>query len=224
LSGIRNKSKYLAVSILIGGKSSRFGSDKGLFKYDGKPLISHQIETLSHLSYDIFLVANSKNQVQDYVNIIDIKYITAFIIDENNRVPYLNSHTPMIGLYSASKELKSLGYKKTLVLACDNPFIQLKVIKFLIKESVGYDCCIPQWKNGYIEPLFAIYSIRKLYNKVIENLENNNLKLSNLLDNSWKINFLSIESAIKLKDTNLRTFININTPIDIENLKNIKRI
>ena len=79
MSGITDKSKYLAITILIGGKSSRFGSDKGLFEYLGKPLISHQLDILNQLNYDIFLVANSKEQVQDYINKIDIKSITAFI-------------------------------------------------------------------------------------------------------------------------------------------------
>lgn len=224
MSSIRNKTKYLAVSILIGGKSSRFGSDKGLFEYLNKPLISYQLDTLSQGNYDIFLVANSRQQVQQYINRIDIEIITGFIIDENETLPDLKSHTPMIGLYSASRELKNLKYEKMFVLACDNPLIQFEVIELLINQSIGYDCCVPQWNNGYIEPLFAIYSVEKLYNKVIEKLGKNKFKLSNLLDKSWKINFLSIENVIKQADTNLRTFININTANDIENLQNIKRI
>ncbi|MFX1374671.1 MAG: molybdenum cofactor guanylyltransferase [Promethearchaeota archaeon] len=215
---IRDKSKYLAVSILIGGKSIRFGSDKGLFKFLGKPLISYQLDTLVQGNHDVFLVASSKEQVQKYINQIDIKKITAFIIDDNDVLNDLNARTPMKGLYSASKELNNLEYEKTLVLACDNPLIQYNVIKLLIKESFGYDCCIPQWNNSFIEPLFAIYSIEKLLKKAKENLDINNLKLSSLLDKRWKIKFLSIENAIKPIDKKLLTFININTPKDIQNL------
>ena len=75
MSIISNNSKSIAISILIGGKSTRFGSDKGLFVFFGKPLISYQLETLSHLNYDIFLVAHSLNQVQDYMKKIDITKI-----------------------------------------------------------------------------------------------------------------------------------------------------
>ena len=226
MSGIRNKSKYLAVSILIGGKSTRFGSDKGLFEYLGKPLISHQLDTLSKLNHDIFLVANSKKQVQNYINKIDIREITAFISDNNKVLVDLKARTPMKGLYSASKELKNLGYEKTLILACDNPLIQLNVINHLIKNSKGYDCCIPQWKNNFVEPLFAVYSIEKLMEKSQENLESNILKLSNLLDKNWKINYISIENEIKPLDRNLLSFFNINTSKDIEKLFRIhqKRI
>lgn len=222
MSSITDKSKYLAVSILIGGKSTRFGSDKGLFEYLGKSLISYQLDILSQGDYDIFLVANSRKQVQNYINRIDIAKITAFIIDDNNITPDLKSRTPMKGLYSTSRELKKLGYDKTFVLACDNPFIRINVIELLISQSKGYDCCIPQWSNGFVEPLFAIYSIKKLFNKVKFNLENNNLKLSNLLDNNWNINYLSIEDRIKPIDKNLRTFININTLKEAENSLNVK--
>ena len=63
---ISKKSKNLAIVILIGGKSSRFGKDKGLFKFHGKPLISYQLETLKQVNHDIFLISNSKEQVQKY--------------------------------------------------------------------------------------------------------------------------------------------------------------
>jgi molybdopterin-guanine dinucleotide biosynthesis protein A len=101
--------------------------------------------------------------------------------------------------------------------------IQSNVIELLIQQSIGYDCCIPQWNNGFVEPLFAIYSIEKLFKKVIENIGHNNLKLSNLLDKSWNINYLSIENVIKPIDKNLLTFFNINTSKDIEKLIDIHR-
>ncbi|MFX0049049.1 MAG: NTP transferase domain-containing protein, partial [Candidatus Hermodarchaeota archaeon] len=46
----------------MGGKSTRFGSDKGIFNFRGKALIDYQLETLFPLNYDIFLVANSTEQ------------------------------------------------------------------------------------------------------------------------------------------------------------------
>ena len=84
VSKVRNITKSLAITILIGGKSTRFGNDKGLFEFFEKPLISYQLETLSHLNYDIFLIAHSMNQVQEYINKIDITNINAFIIDEKD--------------------------------------------------------------------------------------------------------------------------------------------
>ncbi|TET58024.1 MAG: hypothetical protein E3J52_09285, partial [Promethearchaeota archaeon] len=114
---IKNNSKYLAIAILIGGESTRFGSDKGLFEFHGKSLISYQLETLTQTDYDIFLVAHSIEQVQSYINKIDIRQITGFIIDDNSPSSDSNLHTPMKGLYSAYKELKDMDYEKSLTLS-----------------------------------------------------------------------------------------------------------
>jgi len=208
--------KNLAIAILIGGKSTRFGSDKGLFEYHGKSLISYQLETLTQNNYDIFLVAHSKQQTQAYIDKIDIRQVMGFIIDNNSPLLDLNLHTPMKGLYSAYKELKDIGYEKAFTLSCDLPLINLEVIEFMINQSIGYDCCIPRWNNGFLEPLFAIYPIKEAYKKALENLKNHTYKLTNIISDKWKINFLSVEDSIKQFDENLLTFLNINTPEDIE--------
>lgn len=208
--------KNLAITILIGGKSTRFGTDKGLFEYHGKPLISYQLETLTKKPFDIFLVAHSKQQTQAYINKIDIKQIMGFIIDNNSSTLDSKIHTPMKGLYSAYKELKEIGYEKSFSLSCDLPLINLDVIEFMIRESRGYDCCIPKWNNGFLEPLFAIYPVKKAYKTAHENLKKHTYKLTNIISENWKINFLSVEDSIKQFDENLLTFLNINTPEDIK--------
>jgi len=220
VSKIRNMAKSLAITILIGGKSTRFGNDKGLFEFFEKPLISYQLETLSHINYDIFLVAHSMKQVQEYMKKIDITKINAFIIDEINIKTTKNLHTPMIGLYSAFKELDKLGYKKTLALSCDMPYIILKVVDFLIEKSKGYDCCIPRWDKGFLEPLFAIYPVRKARLMAEKNLERKSYKLSNLLNKNWKINYISVENLIQPLDKDLCSFININEPAELKKLEN----
>ncbi|MBY9013150.1 MAG: NTP transferase domain-containing protein, partial [Candidatus Lokiarchaeota archaeon] len=48
----KNIKKNLAILILVGGKSVRFGSDKGIFEFQGKPLVSYQLETLNLFRYD----------------------------------------------------------------------------------------------------------------------------------------------------------------------------
>jgi molybdopterin-guanine dinucleotide biosynthesis protein A len=219
VSKIRNNPKYLAIVILIGGDSSRFGSDKGLFQISGKPLISYQLETLEQLNYDIFLVANSEEQVQEYINNIDIRKILAFIVDDQRLLSQLKKKTPLIGLYSAFKELNKLKYEKALVLPCDIPLVQKKVIEFLIEESKNYDCSIPQWNNGFIEPLIAVYPIQKSIKSIMDNISKGYYKLSKLLRNNWKINYISIEKSIQSLDTNLLSFVNINKQMDLEKIR-----
>jgi len=147
--------------------------------------------------------------------------ITGFIVDEYSTIGDKNTRSPLIGLYSTFKELLSLNYEKTFILACDNPFIQFKVIELLISTSIDYECCIPQWENGFVEPLFAIYPTRKAFQQSKNNLEYKQFKLNKLLDRKWKTRYISIENEIKPIDNNLLTFVNLNK---VEDIKNIKKI
>lgn len=215
---IAQKNKGLAFAILIGGKSSRFGSDKGIFEFQGKPLISYQLEVLSKFDKDIFLVAKSREQVQKYAKEIDITDLMGFIVDDRSLVENENLRTPMIGLYSVFKELKELEYQKLFILSCDMPLIQKNIIELLIQECHGYDCCIPKWDNGFVEPLFGIYPIEKAYKKSKEFLKEGVYKLINFFENDWKMNYIPVEGKIQQYDSNLLTFININAPVDVEEL------
>ncbi len=174
------------------------------------------LSTLKNENYDIFLVAHTPSQIQDYIDKIDISNIIAFILDDHKIMQNSNLHAPLLGLHTAFKELNELGYKRIFALSCDNPLIQQKVIKYIINQSCGFDCCVPRWNNGYIEPLLAIYNIKKAYRKSRINLLKNDLKLTNLVGKNWKVNYLSIEKLIKPLDEDLLTFININTPEDLK--------
>jgi molybdopterin-guanine dinucleotide biosynthesis protein A len=218
---ITKKSKDLAIIILIGGKSKRFGSDKGIYEYNGKPLISYQLETLFRFDNDIFLVANSISQVQNYLNKIDVQKIVGFIIDEKKASSDDDLRTPMIGLFSAFKELDKLGYEKVLALSCDTPLIKKEVIEYLIGNCESFDSCIPRWSNGFLEPLFAIYPVKKGIISAKNSIKNHSYKLSNLLHYTWEIKYIPIEKDIKSLDVDLITFLNINEKLDLEKLRKV---
>ena len=218
---IGDENKSLAFTILIGGKSTRFGSDKGIFEFREKALISYQIETIEKFNKDIYLIAHSQEQIQTYRTKIETTNINDFILDDFDLILNKELRTPMIGLYTAFKELKELDYEKVFILSCDAPLIKYEVIKLLIKHAEGYDCCIPRWNNGFLEPLFAIYPVKKAILTSKENIENESYKLTNIWADNWNINFISIEEMIQPLDNKLISFININGPVDIDKLINI---
>jgi molybdopterin-guanine dinucleotide biosynthesis protein A len=209
----------IAVGILIGGKSTRFGSDKGLFKIGSKPMISFQIETISKLNYKIYLVAKSANQMNEYINKINIEKISGFIIDERESLLEKGIHTPMIGLYTVFKDLNKLGFARVLILSCDMPLVKLEVIQYLLKFSNDFECIIPIWDNGYLEPLFSIYPVKKGLESAIINLKRREYKLTKLIRKDWKIKYVSVEKELKKFDENLISFININKIEDLGKLK-----
>ena len=214
---MENQNK-LAILILIGGKSTRFGIEKAVINVLGKPLILHQIETLSEIDEDIFLVAHSNQQIYEYRDKIDFPKEINFIVDDREFFKHKNIYKPMLGIYSGFKQLKKHNFERAFVLSCDMPLIKAEVIKFMIKQSDTFDCCIPRWKNGFLEPFFAIYPVEKGFERAKQILLKENYGLLKLIDNQWKINYVSVEQLIQPLDKNLVSLININGPIDISKL------
>ncbi|MFW9829062.1 MAG: molybdenum cofactor guanylyltransferase [Candidatus Thorarchaeota archaeon] len=208
-------SKYLAILILIGGKSTRFGIERAVIELLGKPLILHQIETLSKFDQNIFLIAHSDEQIFNYRNQIEFPRDVTFIVDDREIFKHPKIFRPMLGIYSGFKELISQNFQKAFVLSCDMPLIKPEVIEFMIKQSEGYECVIPRWKNGFLEPYFAIYPVEKGFNKAKEILLTENYGLLNLIDKNWKINYISVEEKLQALDKNLLSLINIKGPIDL---------
>ena len=210
--------KYLAILVLIGGKSTRFGFEKAIIELYGKPLILHQIDILSKFDQDIYLVAHSEEQIFNYRKQLDFPRDINFIVDDRDIFEHPKIYKPMLGIYSGFKELSKLGFEKAFLLSCDMPLIIPEVIKLMINESQGFDCCIPKWKNGFLEPFFAIYPVEKGFQKAREILINENYGLINFIDRNWKTNYISVENSIQKLDKNLVSLININGPIDLVKL------
>lgn len=178
----------------------------------------HQIEGLSQCDEKIFLVANSEEQIFSYKKEIEFPENIKFVVDDREHFPYPKIFSPILGVYSALKELNKLEYEKALVLSGDSPLIKIEVVQLLINNSKDFDCCIPKWNNGFLETLFAIYPIKKGLRKAEDNLIKKEFNLNHLLDAKWKINYISVENAIQPLDEHLVSLININGPIDIEKL------
>ncbi|MGV9198077.1 MAG: molybdenum cofactor guanylyltransferase [Promethearchaeia archaeon] len=211
-----NKQKELAISILVGGKSSRFGTEKAGLKLLGKPLVIHQIETFLNFDEDVYLVARSDEQILKFRKLIEFPKDIKFITDKRDCFPYPEISTPILGFYSAFWKLQQEGFQKSLVVSGDMPLIDPEVIQLLITEVQGYDCCIPRWSNGYMEPFCAIYPVEKGLNRTRELIKKKNFNLNNILEKDWNINYISVEEKIKPLDENLLSLINVNGPIDLE--------
>ena len=209
--------KKLAIVILIGGKNIRFGNESAaVLDVLGKPLILHQIETLSKFDEDVFLVANSEYQINSYYREINFPRDINFIVDDTEIIGEPDVRTPMLGIYSGFKELNNLGFEKGFLLSGDMPLIKPEVIELMIKEVEGYDCCIPRWNNGFLEPLFGIYPVEKTYELAKKTIQERNYALNSIIDKTWNVNYISVEESIKPLDQNLVSLINVNGPIDLE--------
>jgi len=212
-----NVDKKLAIIILIGGKNIRFGNTSAaVLDVLGKPLILHQIETLSKFDEDVFLIAHSEYQINSYYKKINFPRDIKFVVDDTEILEDNELRTPMLGIYSGFKELDRLGFEKGFLLSGDMPLIKPKVIELMINRVKDYDCSIPRWNNGYLEPLFAIYPVKSTFKLAKNLIQENNYALNRILDVSLNIKYVSVEESIKPLDQNLVSLINVNGPIDLE--------
>ena len=214
-----NLEKKLAILILVGGKNVRFGNESvAVLDVLGKPLILHQIETLSMFDEDVFLIAHSEKKISSYYKKINFGRKINFIVDDTEILEDTELRTPMLGIYSGFKELDRLGFEKVFLLSGDMPLIKPKVIELMFNKAKGYDCIIPRWNNGYLEPLFAIYPVNSTFKLAKKSIQEHNYALNKIIDESLDINYISVEEFIKPLDQNLVSLINVNTPIDLEKL------
>lgn len=179
--------------ILAGGKSSRMGEDKAFTLFSGRPLIEVLIDKLSRIFNNLMIITNKPDLYKKYG--IEI------------HTDLLKDHGSLGGIYTG------LFYSKTnynFICACDMPFLNENLIKFMLKKTESYDVLIPQY-NARLEPLSAIYS-KNCIAPIKEQLSKNNLKVTDFFS-SCKVKTIT-ENEIVAFDAIGKCFVNINTRED----------
>ena len=197
---------YSAI-ILAGGKGKRMGyREKALMAINGKPLISYVIEGLEKVVDNIILSVRDKAQGELFDTVLP-GYTYAFDKYENTG--------PLAGILSGLSVCRD---EYCFIAACDMPFINENVVKMLFKGSVNHDAAIPRREDGFLEPLHAVYRCKPMIfetRKAIKNGERIILAPIQKL----RVNYVEMEDIRKI-DPDLRTFININTPEDMDRIEN----
>ena len=134
----------IAAFILAGGRSRRFGSDKALFMYRGRPLIEHVIGAVRPGIGSISIIADDSERFRH--------------LGLPCHPDIVKGIGPLGGIYTA---LSLCGKGHALVLGCDTPFLSPGLISFLIRIRAEGDIIIPCYREMY-EPLHALYSSRCL--------------------------------------------------------------
>ncbi len=190
--------KQITCVILAGGKSSRMGENKAFIECSGKALIEILIDKLSTLFKDLIIVANKPHLYQKYAVVA--------------RPDLLKDRGPLGGIYTG------LHYSKTkyaFVAACDMPYLNENLVKFISQRIDDHDVVMPEFK-GHLEPLCAIYSTNCI-GPIEEQLSAGNLKITDFLQ-YVKVRIIAEEDIIKFDPEGL-SFVNINTPEDLREFR-----
>jgi molybdenum cofactor guanylyltransferase len=127
--------------VLAGGQSARLGSDKALLPVEGQPLLARTVGLLRALSDDVVVVTNDPSRYAG------MALPARLVADES---PGLGS---LMGIYSG---LRVVRHERALTVACDMPFLNPGLLRYLLSLSEGYDVVIPRLE-GLLEPLHAVY-------------------------------------------------------------------
>lgn len=187
-------SKVNAV-LLAGGNSTRYGEDKALIYFQGKALIEIIYSKLNSFFDEVIIVANNG----DY-DFLDNAVIKKDII--KNKGPLGGIYT---GLYYSDAEYN-------FIVGCDMPFINNEYFSFLLTKTKedNFDVAAVK-KDGYIEPLAALYH-RRVLALIKENISDNNLRIKSFYSES-KVKIIE-EKELEKKFNLEKLFFNINHPKD----------
>ena len=192
--------------ILAGGRSSRLGREKLAEVIAGKSLIERAISSLSSLSQEILIVISQKQARSS---------LSLYTYPEAKTVVDLYSGKgSLIGIYTGLTHSTNF---LNLVVACDMPFLNLALLRYMVDISPGFDVVIPRI-GDQMEPLHAVYS-RNCIGPMEKLIEKGNLKITGFFD-SVKVRYVEKEEQDRFDPERL-SFFNINTEADLKRARTL---
>jgi len=190
-------SSRVIAGILAGGGSRRFGSDKACVIWKGKSLLEWTIHNASSIT--------------DNINILTKKPETYQFTGCNIIKDFHSVSTPISGIISIIPEITDW----LLLLACDIPFFEKKVLEFLWNRRNMEKATVIH-VNGKYQPFLGLYP-RTVLPYWEEAFSNGEYHLQRVIENMPKI--VIEQSDLMFAGINLQSFLNINTPSDLELIK-----
>jgi molybdopterin-guanine dinucleotide biosynthesis protein A len=133
----------LAVAVLAGGASSRFGTDKALFKlgHRGPTLLERSVSVGIQLTDTIAVIGHPKYQ--------ELLPKIPVIADD------LPGRGPLGGIATA---FRCLDRPRLLVLGCDMPCLSVALLRWMAEVPTDADIVVPLTSDGRYQTIHAIYN------------------------------------------------------------------
>jgi len=191
--------------VLCGGRGKRMGQDKGLMILEDEPLIVQVLENASELADEIILVLRGKEQQMAYECILEkqsfqekVRICTDAVEDQG----------PLMGICTG---LKCISTDHALVIPCDSPFIPQSFIRNIFNYyNIIYDAVVPEWPDGKLEPLHAIYN-KRVTGQIGDILKDGKRDVQSLLL-EIDVRYVPVYSL----DETAQSFLNLNYPEDVD--------
>jgi len=192
--------------LVAGGKSRRMGSDKRFLELAGKRVFDRTLALLEVLFSENFIVLAEP--------VPGLQCGTARIVYD--RVPNAGS---LGGLYTG---LLTATHERSFAVACDMPFLDPEVIRFMASFDPSADVVVAEVK-GQLQPLHAMYS-RRCTPFLRGMADQQDLKIQHLFrDPSLRVSVVRSED-LEGVGSGVASFQNINTPEDLARITRVSRL
>jgi molybdopterin-guanine dinucleotide biosynthesis protein A len=182
-------------AILAGGENTRMPLLKSFIEVSGQKIIERNIGITRRLFKENFIVTNDP----EYYSSLGIR-LMGDVYDVRG---------PITGIFTA---LLNASNNWVFISACDMPFINKDLIVYMAMKRGKKDAVVPVL-DGDPEPLFAFYS-RLLLDKMEKAVLTGRKSLRDFLRNK-RVEYITIKEIEKI-DTHAASFVNLNSPEDID--------
>lgn len=196
--------RRLGAAVLVGGRSTRLGSDKALVEIDGVAAARRVLDAVRPLVEGVCLVGGEGSRFESW----DVPWVPDAVADAG----------PLAGIVTG---LRVLGADACFALACDAPLLSTAVLACL---RDAYDAApqaqavVPRLARG-LEPLVAIYT-RAALPALEDALARGERALYRVLA---RMQMHEVDEAtLRRVDAALAAFVNVNTPTDLARVRALR--
>jgi molybdopterin-guanine dinucleotide biosynthesis protein A len=168
------------------------GRDKAFLEVGGRRVIERVLDAVRPLTEDLFISTNSPEQYREF----GLRMVADIYPDK----------AALGGIYSV---IDAAHHASVLVVACDMPFLNVKLLQHLIDLAPLADVVVPMIDPPQPETLHAVYG-KTCLPAIKPRLLANKLRIVGFFDDVT-VHYLSKDDIGRL-DPNFYSFINMNTP------------
>lgn len=183
--------------ILAGGRSTRYGKNKALVKVEGLPLIERALGVMEDIFHRVIVITNAPEEYA-YLGVPLFRDL-------------IQGLGPLGGIYTG---LRMIQDPAGFFVACDMPFLNPHLIRYLVGLRDDFDVVIPRISEK-IEALHGLYATR--CGDSIERLIQSGTYQVFRFFSSVSVRFVT-DDEVRRWDPDLRSFLNINTPDELKRL------
>jgi molybdopterin-guanine dinucleotide biosynthesis protein A len=188
--------------VLAGGSSRRLGLDKALLRFGDAPLLQIVVDRITQVCDHVVVAVDRPERYQE------LRLSANLVADAS---PGLG---PISGLQSG---LQASDAEHILVVACDLPFLNVELLRFMADMPRSYQALVPR-SEGRWQPLCAIYARSCL--KVVDAMVSAGGGSIHQLLERLDVQQLDEEEMRRLDPQRL-SFLNLNERSDLESARAI---